>query len=121
MPAIPAMSLLIVSNSHFATLRLWALPPYTASSKSKSSQASFRRKSFPGNRVAEKHKPYTELVDNGKQYIGIRSETKTQIQHVSRPHLPTHSGINVSVELEVSSTEQDCACLTKAYLGDIRV
>ena len=121
MPAIPAMSLLIASNSHFATLRLWALPPYSTSSKSKPSQASFRRKIFPNHGVAEEHEPYMELVDSGKQYIGTRSATKTQIQHVARTDLPIDSGINVSVELEVSSTKRDCVCVTEAYLGDDRV
>ena len=61
-----------------------------------------------------------ELVDSGKQYISTRSETKTQIQHVARTGVPSDSGINVSVELEVSSTKRDCMCLTKTYLGDAR-
>ena len=62
-----------------------------------------------------------ELVDSGKQYIGTRSATKTQIQHVARTDLPSDSGINVSVELEVSSTKRDCVCVTEAYLGDDRI
>lgn len=121
MPAVPAMVVLIVSNCHLAALRLWALRPYTISSKSKPSQVLVRRKIFPGNRIAEEHEPYMELIDSGKQYIGTRSATKTQIEHVARPDLPSDSGINVSVELEISSTKRDCVCATEAYLGDVRV
>lgn len=119
MLAIPAMLLLIASNSYFATLRLWALPTYTTSSKSKASQALFRRKIFPSHGIAEKQEPYMELVDSGKQYISTRSATKTQIQHVARADLPSDSGINVSVELQVSSTKRDYVCVTKASLGDV--
>ena len=79
MPTIPAISLLIISNSYFATLRRWPLPLFTSSSKSRSIQASFRRKVFAGNKDPGEHEPYFELVDNGKVYIGTRSATKTQI------------------------------------------
>lgn len=107
MPSIPIISSLIASNSYFATLRSWLVPPYTSSSKSKSTPGSFRRKVFPGNKGSEEHEPYIKLVDGCKDYISTYSTTKTQIQHVARPDLPINSGINVSVELEVSSTRKD--------------
>ena len=59
-----------------------------------------------------------ELVDSGKRYISTRSATKIQIQHVARTDPPSDSGINVSVELEISSTEQDCVCVTEAYFHE---
>ena len=121
MPAIPAMLLLIASNSQFAKLRLWVLPSYATSCKYKPSQASCPRKVFSSHGVAKEHEPYMELIDSSKQYVGTRPATKTQIQHVARTDLPSDSGINVSVELEVLSTKRTCVCVTDACLGDGRI
>ena len=108
MPAIPAILHLIVSNSYFTTLRSRLLPPYPSSSKSYSSQGSSPRRVFPGKKCSNESEPYIELVDAGRDPLGTRSATKSQIQHVARPDLPTNSGINMSVELEISSNKLNC-------------
>lgn len=105
MPAIPAISKLVTANSYFVTLRSWLLSRISSSNKSKSSNASSRRKSFPGSKDPTDYAPYVELIDSKMAHIGNRPATKTHIQHVTGTELPSNSGINMSVDMEVSSMQ----------------
>ncbi|KAL9010749.1 MAG: hypothetical protein Q9173_004343 [Seirophora scorigena] len=108
MPAIPAISKLIVDNGTFISLRSRLRSLYALSNRSKSSDGTgvSRRKAFPGGSgrsntkdSSNEFEPYIQLVDGD----GRSSTTKTHIRHTPRAEPQTDPGIHKSVELEVSS------------------
>lgn len=106
MPTIPAIFKLVAANSYFISLRSRLRSRYASSDKSDSSKKSSRSKAYPGNKNSNESEPYIGLVNNGANHVGTRPAIKTHIEHVAWPERLDEPGINMLVEIEMSSTNK---------------
>ncbi|KAL8958429.1 MAG: hypothetical protein Q9193_004513 [Seirophora villosa] len=100
MPALPAISKLIVDKGTFISLRSWLRALYALSKRSKSWEGTgvSRRRAFPSGSGRSKTKDSSNAFDS---YMS--STTTTHIRHTPRAEPQRDPGIHRSVELEISS------------------